>query len=284
MPPSKLHLEHLDASLVMDFLEHLEVKRGNVSSTRNVRLAAIKSFVRFVEHRVPSLLEHFRRILAIPVKKTDTPLVNHLSMEELQAILNAPDVRTRLGIRDRAMIHLCFAGGLRVSELIRLPISSVVLDSQPTVRIQGKGRKERVLPLWRETTSDLRDWLAARGELSSPQIFVNARGNAMTRSGFEYVLGKHTQVAIKSLPSLRNKVVTPHVLRHTCAMMILQATGDLRKVSLWLGHADMQTTQVYLRADPAEKLDAINSAVPPMLKRTQFRPPDQLVASLRGKG
>jgi site-specific recombinase XerD len=280
--PSALHLEQIDAPLVLAFLDYLEAKRGNTPNTRNVRLAAIKSFLRFCEYRVPSLLEQSRRILAIPQKRTDIPLVIHLSMDEMHAILDAPDIRTRPGIRDRAMLHLCFAAGLRVSELVGLPLVGLTLQPTPSIRVMGKGRRERSLPLWKQTAADLRAWLAVRGETPAPELFLNARGGPMTRSGFEYILRKHVQTAARSCPSLQRKQVSPHVLRHTCALMILQATGDLRKVSLWLGHADMQTTEVYLRADPTDKLDAIERVIPPELKRGQFRAPDKLIASLHG--
>lgn len=278
--PSDMQLEQIDAALVMDFLEQLETQRGNSASTRNVRLAAIKSFMRFCEYRVPSMLEQSRRILAIPVKRTDQPLIKHLSMAEMQAVLNAPDLRTRWGIRDRAMLHLCFSAGLRVSELVGLPLTGLNLQPTPAIRVLGKGRKERALPLWKQTATDLRAWLAVRGEARAPELFLNARSAPMTRSGFEYVLRKHVQSAVVSCPSLHDKRVSPHVLRHSCAMMLLQSTGDLRKVSLWLGHANVQTTEIYLRADPTEKLEAIEAVIPPSLKRGRFRAPDKLIALL----
>jgi integrase/recombinase XerD len=280
--PSGLQLEQIDAPLVLAFLDHLEAKRGNSPNTRNVRLAAIKSFMRFCEYRVPSLLEQSRRILAIPHKRTDIPLVSHLSMDEMHTLLDAPDLRSRLGIRDRAMLHLAFAAGLRVSELVGLPLGALSFQPSLSIRVMGKGRRERVLPLWKQTTTDLRAWLAVRGEALAPELFLNARGGPMTRYGFEYVLRKHVHTASQTCPSLQHKQVSPHVLRHTCAMMILQATGDLRKVSLWLGHADMQTTEMYLRADPTDKLEAIERVIPPQLKRGQFRAPDKLIASLHG--
>jgi integrase/recombinase XerD len=278
--PSELQLEQIDAVLVMDFLEHLETQRGNSARSRNVRLAAIKSFMRFCEYRIPSVLEQSRRVLAIPLKRTDQPLVQHLSMIEVQAILNVPDVHSRLGIRDRAMMNLCFSAGLRVSELVGLPLTALTLQPTPSIRVLGKGRKERALPLWKQTTTDLRAWLALRGAARAPELFLNARDAPMTRSGFEYVLLKHAQAAIASCPSLRDKRISPHVLRHSCALMILQATGDLRKVSLWLGHAHLQTTEIYLRADPTEKLEAIEAVMPPELKRGRFRAPDKLIALL----
>jgi site-specific recombinase XerD len=280
--PSELALEQLDAPLILEFLNYLETQRGNTPQTRNARLVAIKSFMRFMEYRVPSVLEQSRRILAIPSKKTDTRLVNYLTVEEMQSLLNAPDLQRRHGIRDRAMLHLCFAAGLRVSELVSLPLKALNFYPTPSVHILGKGRKERTLPLWKETAADLREWLAVRGETSACELFLNARGRPMTRSGFEYILQKHVKTAAQTCASLPKKRVGPHVLRHTSAMLVLQATGDIRKVALWLGHDDIQTTEVYLRADPTEKLEAIDALVPPTLKRGEFRMPDKLIALLHG--
>lgn len=279
--PSALYLEQVDAPLVMAFLQSLETERHNSTRTRNARLVAIKSFMHFIEYRVPALLEQSRRILAIPAKRTDERLIHWLTIDEIQAILNAPDLQKREGIRDRAMLHLCFAAGLRVSELVSLPLTALQLQSTAQVHIQGKGRKERTLPLWKRTADDLRAWLAVRGNASVPELFLNARGLAMTRFGFEYVLRKHVRLAKNRCPSLELKRISPHTLRHSSAILVLQATGDLRKVSLWLGHASMQTTEIYVRADPTEKLDAIEAVVPPALKRGQFRAPDKLIASLR---
>ena len=281
--PSAIQLEQIDADLALGFLAHLERERGNSARTRNARLAAIKSFFRFVEHRVPSVLEQSRRILAIPSKRIDTRLIRSLTVEEITAVLDAPDPTTWSGVRDRAMLHLCFAAGLRVSELISLPCSAMTLHPEPSIRVVGKGRKERCLPLWKETAADLRAWLGVRGNLPGiNEVFVNARRTPMSRYGFRYVLAKHARAASASCPALRGKPVSPHVLRHTCAMTILRATGDLRKVALWLGHEDMQTTQIYLRADPTEKLDAIEAVVPPNLRRGRFRPTDRLIAMLQG--
>lgn len=279
--PSKLHLEQLDASLVMDFLADLEATRGNGAKTRNARLAAIKSFMRYLEYREPSLLEQSLRIQAIPSKKADTPLISFLSQPEMEAVLNSPDISTRLGIRDRAMLHVGFAAGLRVSELTGLLLSDITLQPTPTVRAIGKGRKERALPLWRQAATDLRAWLAVRGELATPELFVNARDQPMTRAGFAFILKQHVQAASLKCPSLKDKRVSPHVLRHTCAMVLFRATGDLRKVSLWLGHAQMQTTEVYLRADPMEKIEAVEGMIPLRLKRGRFTVPDKLIASLQ---
>jgi site-specific recombinase XerD len=161
--------------------------------------------------------------------------------------LDAPDPARRVGIRDRAMLHLCFAGGLRVSELVGVRVIDVRLQPEPNVLIHGKGRRERCIPLWKGTASAVRAWLSVRGELLAPELFLNARDGCMTRAGFEYILRKHVRTAEKHCASLSSKRVSPHVLRHTCAMTILQATKDLRKVSLWLGHSSVQTTEIYTR-------------------------------------
>ena len=279
--PSALCIEQLDAPLVMDFLYYLESERHNSPRTRNARLVAIKSFMRFIEHRVPALLEHSQRILAIPAKRTDTPLINYLSLEEMQAVLNAPVLQRRDGIRDRAMLQLCFSGGLRVSELVALPLKALQWQPSPSVSILGKGRRERLLPLCKQSAADLRAWLAVRGQPPVPELFVNARDQPMTRSGFEYVLKKHIRIAAEQCPSLKQKRISPHVLRHTAAMLVWQATADMRKVSLWLGHSSIQSTEVYLRADPTEKLETMSAIVPLSLKRGRFRAPDKLIASLR---
>src|SRR5580692_2947635 len=178
--PAGLSIEQLDSTLILAFLEHLEKKRGNCARTRNSRLAAIKTFFRFLEYRLPTCLEQTRRIRAIPVKKTDEVIVGYLNRDEIQALLDAPDPSSRDGLRDRAMLHLAFAGGLRVSELVGLNLADLTFNPQPTVHVMGKGRRERVLPLWKETVAALRDWLKVRGEPKATALFLNARGDLMT--------------------------------------------------------------------------------------------------------
>lgn len=279
--PSDLLLEQLDAPLVLAFLEHLERDRRNGPRTRNARLAAVRSFMHFVEYRVPSALDGIRRVLAIPAQRTDSPLVRRLSTDETRAILDAPSPSTRLGLRDRAMLYLGLTGGLRVSELVGLRDKEVRFDGRYVeICIRGKGRRERALLLWKQVGDAIRAWLAVRGDTACPELFVFAAGRAMTRSGFEYVLRKHVQAATAKCPSLADRHPSPHVLRHTCALNILQATGDLRKVALWLGHANQRTTEIYLRADPTDKIQALESTVPPRLRPGRFTPQDQLIASL----
>jgi integrase/recombinase XerD len=234
----------------------------------------------FMEYRLPPALEQIRRVLAIPMKRTDSRLVRHLSSPEIQALLDAPEPVDRTGIRDRAMLHLCYAAGLRVSELVGLRLDDLTLQPQPSIIVHGKGRKERCLPLWKTTTTALRAWLAVRGVVLVPELFVNARGEAMSRSGFEYILEKYVCLACQHCPSLATKRVSPHVLRHSCALTVLEATKDIRKVSLWLGHASIQTTEMYTRADPSIRLEALEATAAPCLRSGRFRATDKLIASL----
>lgn len=283
--PSNLQIEHLDAPLVLAFLDHIQHKRGNGARTRNTRLAAIRSFMRFIEYRVPTALDQIRGVLAIPIQRTDTRLVKHLSPVESRAVLDAPDPASRLGIRDRAMLYLGLTGGLRVSELVGLRLDDVRFDGRYVeIRVLGKGRKERALLLWKEVGDAIRAWLAIRGTATCSELFLSATAHPMTRSGFEYVLRKHVGSASVACPSLTRRGVSPHTLRHTCALETLRATGDLRKVSLWLGHSNQSTTEIYLQVDPTEKIEIIESTVPLRLRPGNFRPPDRLIASLmRGK-
>jgi integrase/recombinase XerD len=278
--PAGIEIERLDPPMILAFLEHLEKERDNSPRTRNARLAAINSFFRYLEYRLPSCLDQARRVHAIPMKKTDQALVDYLTRDELQALLDAPNASTVSGIRDRAMLHLAFAAGLRVSELVGLRLDQIDRQTMASVHIIGKGRRERILPLWKVTAAAVKAWLKVRPASGTSELFLNARAQAMTRSGFEYVLAKHVATAARAAPSIAIKGVSPHVLRHTCAMHILQATRDVRKVSLWLGHASLQSTEVYLRADPTEKLEALAAMAPPMLKPGRFRAPDKLLAML----
>jgi len=280
--PSALKLAQLDAELIGAFLRDLEEGRGNSPDTRNTRLAAIRSFFRFLEHREPAALEQIRRVLAIPFKRTTSHLVPYLTHDEVQALLNIPDPTTRSGIRDRALLHLAVCNGLRVSELTGLCTTDITLPSK-AIHVQGKGRRERLLPLWKTTAGALRAWLAVRGTVAAPELFVNARGEPLSRWGVAYVLRRHVQSARRQCPSLLTKRVSPHVLRHTCAMVVLQSTHDIRKVSLWLGHANLATTEVYTRADPTEKLEAIEAILPPHLRKGSFKPSDRLIALLKAK-
>lgn len=282
IPPSALQLEQIDAPLVLGFLAHLQKDRNNGSRTRNARLAAIKSFMRFVEHRVPSVLDQIRRVLAIPAQRTDGRIVRHLTVPEQHALLDVPDPTTRMGIRDRALCHLAIAGGLRVSELVGLRLDDVAFrDRYVDVSVRGKGRKQRALPLWKEVADSLRAWLSIRGEARVPEVFLNARSGALSRSGVAHILKKNKAAAVERCPSLCDKPLSPHVLRHCCGMNVLQSTGDIRQVALWLGHEHTDTSEIYVQCDASEKLKVLGAVVPPTLRPGKFRPPDKLIAALR---
>jgi site-specific recombinase XerD len=220
-------------------------------------------------------------IRAMPTKRTDAKLIDYLTKEEVRALLTAPNRHTPGGLRDRAMLHLAYAAGLRASELLAVRIDDFPDGSFSSVRILGKGRRERVLPLWKETQSAIRAWLAVRPGRVGPELFLNRDGRRMTRDGFAYRLRQHVATAERSTLSIAAKHVTPHVLRHSCAMHTLQATGDIRKVALWLGHASIQTTEMYLRADPTEKLALLEAHHAPLIQPGKFREPsDKLMQIL----
>ena len=270
LQPSKLLVEHISADLVLEFLSALENDRGNSVSTRNARLAAIKSFFRYLELRAPVCIELSRQVHAIYAKRCDQPVVDYLDRDEVDALLNAPDLAKANGVRDRAMLHVAYVGGLRVSELVGLKCASLEANAS-RIRIVGKGRKHRVLPLWKQTATLVRAWLDVRPAVSGPELFLNAKGCGITRHGVSQRLSCHAATAARTVPSILTKRISPHVLRHSCAIHLLEATGDIRKVGLWLGHQDLKATQRYLRDDPVQKLAILGAGVPPHLSRGSFR-------------
>lgn len=281
--PCELSIEQLDADTVADFLDHLETEFGNSVQTRNLRLAAVKSFFRYLEFRNVECLEAAARIRSVPWKRADRPTVSWIDRAEVQALLDAPDTGTVAGVRDRAMLHLAYNAGLRVSELTGLPLANLGTPRLDEVRIMGKGRRERVLPLWKQTCSALRDWLAVRPDVADPHLFLNSSGTGMTRRGFAKRLAGHCRTAARTTPSLAGRTVTPHAFRHACALNILEATGDVRQVALWLGHASLRSTEMYLRVDTAHKLDILAAGKAPTLRKGSFNGvKDELLAMLEG--
>ena len=281
--PCTLKIGHLDIATLLEFLEHLERDRGNGVRTRNARLAAIKAFFRFLEFRHPGYLDLAAQVREIPAKKGEVPLIGSLDRAETRALLDAPEPGTVAGTRDRAMLCLTYNAGLRVSELVGLALDDLKMPALDEVHIIGKGRRERILPLWKETRRALRDWLALRPKSADRHLFLNAMGTGMTRRGFAKRLVLHAQTAAHSVPSIAGKTVSPHLLRHACALHTLEATGDVRKVSLWLGHSSVQTTEMYLQADPTDKLDTLHRWRPPSLKKGKFKGvQDELLAMLAG--
>jgi site-specific recombinase XerD len=237
--------------------------------------------MRFIEHRAPFALDQIARVLAIPTKRSDEPLVPYLTDAEWHSLVDSPDVTAWCGLRDRALLYLAVTVGLRVSELVGAKLTDISLGTDPTIVIQGKGRRYRELPLWKSVAGEMRKWLASRGESDAVEIFIGQHRRALTRSGVEAIVRRHERKARKQCPSIATKRVSPHVLRHTCAMIVLRATGDLRKVALWLGHASIQTTEIYTRADRTEKLAAIETQLPPSLRPGRFRDADRVMRFLK---
>ena len=269
--PSSVVLEQLSIELILDFLDYLEKERGNTVRTRNARLTAIKSFFRYLEYRELACLELSRRVHAIPEKRSERTLPHWLDRDEIQAIVDAPDIGTASGVRDRAMLHLAYTAALRVSELTSLTIDSLSQPRLETVHVMGKGRRERVLPLWKETQSALQSWLAIRPEVHGNHLFLSARGQPISRHGFAHRLNVHSAAAKSVKPSIGSKRITPHVLRRSCAMHTLEAMkGNVLYVSMWLGHASISSTELYLRGNSAEKLKILNANVPPRIRKGAF--------------
>jgi len=260
----KLDLEDFEPDTVLAFLEHLEKDRGNSIATRNVRLAALHAFVRYVAGRYPELMETCQRILAVPFKRGPTPSVEYLEATEVQAILEAPDRRTPNGRRDHVLLLTLFNTGARVQELLDVRPQDLQLERPFLVRLFGKGRKQRICPLWPHTAQVLRVLVDEVGlsPLSSQRLFRNRRGEPLTRFGVRYLMDKYAKLAQPSAPTLRCKRIHPHTFRHSTAVHLLQAGVDLVSISHWLGHASIETTNRYAAVDLDMKRAALARAGP----------------------
>jgi integrase/recombinase XerD len=279
--PSTLALDDLDTPLIGAFLDHIEKDRGNSPRTRNARLAAIHSFFQYAALQAPEHSAVIQRVLAMQGKKYDRSLVHFLSRPEIDALLEAPDRTTSSGRRDRAMLLVAVQTGLRVSELAGLRVQDVVLETGAHVHCVGKGRKERCTPLRKEAVTVLRAWLRERAAAPTDPLFPNARGGTLSRDGIEYLLAKHVQAARICCPSLSEKRVSPHVLRHSTAMDLLQAGVDSSVIALWLGHESVETTQTYFTASLQLKERALAKTAPSAARPARFRPDDKLLAFLQ---
>ena len=260
--PSALTLADLDADMIGGFLQHLEDERGNSASTRNARRAALRSFFTSASYRAPGAIATISQVLAIPAKRTKTTIVSFLTRTEAEALIAAPDTTTWIGRRDRLLLHLGIQTGLRVSELISLRVVDVEIGSHSQLRCLGKGRKHRVIALQKPTVRLLNAWLAELGTGPTAPLFPTSRGTPLSRAAVAKLLARHVTVASGRCPSLRGKNVTPHTLRHTCAMMLLHAGIDTASIALWLGHATIQTTQAYLHADLEPKRRSLDRLAP----------------------
>jgi integrase/recombinase XerD len=279
--PATLALADLDARLILNFLDHLEKERSNGARSRNARLAALRSFLKYAAHHDLTALPAIEQVLAIPMKRFDRPLLGFLSREEMQAVLEAPDSRTWAGQRDRALFSLMYNTGARVSEAIGLQVDDVVIDGSTVAHLHGKGRKERSVPLWRSTTTLIRNWkrrLDNTGEENF--LFPNRGGGRMARSNVTQRLALAVSAAAERHPQLARRSISPHTIRHTTAMHLLQSGVDITVIALWLGHESPATTHMYLQADLTMKERTLNRLQPTTSSPGRYRPPDQLMQFL----
>jgi integrase/recombinase XerD len=281
-PPTALSIADLDAPVILAFLDYLEQVRGNCVRTRNARLAALRSFLKFAAARDPTCLPAVQRVLAIPMKRFERPLLGYLSREEMAAILAAPEASTWSGQRDRVLFGLMYNTGARVSEAIGLRRSDVELASSRTVRIEGKGRKQRVIPLWPSTAARLREWLPRIGPDPRSPLFPNAHGRPLSRSGVEDRLRKAVRLAVARCPTLEGQRISPHTLRHTTAMHLLQSGVDITVIALWLGHEGTETTHQYVEADLALKERTLSRIEELPSLPLRYRAGDELLRFLDG--
>jgi integrase/recombinase XerD len=280
--PSQLDLADIDAPLIGAFLAHLEDDRGNSPRTRNARLAAIHSLYRYAALKHPEHAHTIARVMAIPTKRYERNIVCYLNLEEIKALLDAPDRSRWLGRRDHTLLVTAIQTGLRVSELIALRVGDVSLRTGAHVTVIAKGRKQRAATLTPETVALLRQWLKERqGEPEDP-LFPSRQGRPLTRYAINKLLAKHATTTAAGCPSLASKQVTPHTLRHTNAMLLRAAGVDIATIALWLGHESTQTTHIYEHADPALKEQAIARTAALGTKPGRYRPSDALLAFLDG--
>ena len=278
--PSRLELADLDATMIGSFLEHLETARHNKVSTRNSRLAAVHSLFRYAQLRSPEDAANIQRVLAIPHKQADDAIVSFLTAPEIDALLATPDRSTWAGRRDHALLLVAVQTGLRVSELTRLCCGDLELGVGPHLRCHGKGRKERVTPLTSQSVTTLGVWLKEQQPRPTDPLFPSRRGTALSHDAVGRLVAKHAAAAQQHCMSLQTKHVTPHVLRHSCAMSLLQSGVDISVIALWLGHESIETTRVYLHADLSLKQRALDSTAPANTTPGRYRAPEPLLAFL----
>jgi integrase/recombinase XerD len=278
--PTKLGIEDLDADLIGDFLLHVETNRQNSARSRNTRLAAIRSFFRYVAMNEPAWLLHCQRILAMPSKRYVRRTVAFLDASEMAALLAAPDRSKWAGRRDHVILLVALQTGLRASELVGLRCKDLVLGVGAHIRCLGKGRKERSTPLRPDTAKVLQTWIKERQGDADQPLFPSMRGDKLSRDALEHLVRKHCLTASRSCPSLAGKNVSPHTLRHSTAMELLHHGVDQSVIALWLGHESVETTQIYLHADMRLKEKALACVAAPTATPGRYRPDDQLLAFL----
>jgi site-specific recombinase XerD len=280
--PCTLDWDDLDTEMVCAFLDHLEAERHNGPRTRNLRLTAIRSLFAYASLRHPEHAALIQRVLAIPAKRFDKPIVSFLTATEIDAVVGAPDLSRWEGRRDRALLLVAVQTGLRVSELTGLDCGDVGLGTGANVRCEGKGRKHRAVPLTAVTEAVLTVWLTERAGRRDEPLFPTRTGRRLSADAVERLVRKHAATASARCPSLRPEKLHPHVLRHSCALTLLPAGVDTAVIALWLGHADIRSTQAYLHADMTIKRRALELTTPTATAPGRYRPPDSLLAFLEG--
>ena len=278
--PSALRIADLDAPAIVRFLDYLEHQRGNSVRSRNIRLSAIRSFFRLVALRDPDSIGIATRVLAIPTKREDKKLIGYFTREEIQALLDAPDCSRWTGRRDHALLLTLYNSGARVSEITALMRDQVCFGAHCFLQLHGKGRKERTVPLWPETRQVLKIWFDELSDKANGVAFPNARGKALSRDGVNYLLKQAAQKALPHCPSLATKRITPHLVRHSTALHLLQAGVDIATIALWLGHESIETTHVYLETDLSLKEKALAKLDPVETELVRFKADDPLLAFL----
>jgi site-specific recombinase XerD len=279
--PAGLRVADLDAPAILSFLEDLEQTRGNSIRSRNARLTAIRSFFRLVALRDPASVVIATRVLAIPAKRTDKRLVGYLSRPEMDAVLAAPDRSQWIGRRDHALLLTMYNSGARVSEVAGLKRAQIHFGARTFIELHGKGRKERTVPLWPHTAHVLRTWIQEQDSRPvSSVLFPSLRGNPLTRDSVHHLLRQAVQKAAAQCTSLASKHISPHVIRHTTAVHLLQSGVDIAILALWLGHEHIQTTYIYLQADLTSKENALEKLAPAGESVRRFQPEDDLLAFL----
>jgi site-specific recombinase XerD len=279
-PPARLSFEEIDAPLIVAFLDDLEKHQGLSVRSRNLRLTAIHSFFRYAAFEAPAHSAQIQRVLAIPSKRFTRNLVHFLTRPEVDALLAAPDQRFWSGRRDHAFLLVAVQTGLRLSEMTGLKRADLILEAGAHLRVIGKGRKERCTPIAKPTRAVLKAWLREPQRGDGDVLFPSAKGERLSVHGVQYLLTKHRMAASKVCPSLTQKRVTVHRLRHTMAMELLQAGVDRAVIALWLGHESVETTQIYLEATLAMKEQALAKTSPPNGRPGRYKPGDPLLGFL----
>lgn len=279
--PSRIVIDDLSVENIIAFLNHLQSKRGNSDRTRNARLATIHSFAKFLLLENPALTGNLHGLLAIPVKRTKRQVLGYLSIEEINAIMSVHDEKTWYGRRDNALFSFMYNTGARVSEAIELTVADLQLVNNGNVRLFGKGRKQRVIPLWKSTIAILKRWVETNCFQKNSPLFPSNRNEKMTRSAVAKRLELAVSLAEKECKSLRGRKVSPHTLRHTTAMHLLQSGVDITVISLWLGHESIETTHIYVTSDMKQKEQALKSLQEPQQKiASRFKADDSLIKFL----